>query len=303
VAEMAEIFDFNLEYLKAFYYVAKLKSFSRASDVMFISQPAVSASIHKLERHFDSKLFERTGKGIELTAEGLALYNHVEAGLTRLMLGERELKAAKQHTLGTLRIAATETPLYKMILPRIRHFYEKYPGVFVSIDGGGSVAEAFSQLLTEQVDLAFGVTPLSGTAGLEIISGQEFEDIAVASSAFEELRGKTLSARELLEYPIVVAKRGTNVRAQLDSWFAEQGMTFEPVYSVQTSSAVLGFALYGIGIGILPSLLAEERLGENGLFRLKFEKPLPKRAIVAARRKETPLTPTAEAFLEFMNLK
>jgi DNA-binding transcriptional LysR family regulator len=300
---MAEIFDFNLEYLKAFYYVAKLSSFSKASDVMFISQPAVSASIHKLEKHFDSKLFERTAKGVKLTAEGMALYNHVEAGLMRLMLGERELNATKKHSLGTLRIAATETPLYTMILPKIRSFYEKYPGVFVLINGGSSVAEAFLQLLNEQVDLAFGVTPISGTTGLEIMIGQEFEDVAVASSAFEELRGKTLIARELLEYPIIVAKRGTSIRTQVDSWFAEQGMSFEPAYSVQTTSTVLAFALYGTGIGILPSVLAEQRIGENGLFRLELDKPLPKRAIVVARKKETSLTPTAAAFLEFMNLK
>jgi DNA-binding transcriptional LysR family regulator len=218
------------------------------------------------------------------------------------MLGEQELKATKKHSLGTLRIAATETPLYTMILPKIRPFYEKYPGVFVSINGGGSVAEAFLELQNGQVDLAFGVTPLSGTAGLEIINGQEFEDIAVASSAFEELRGKTLTARELPGYPIIVAKRGTSIRTQVDSWFAEQGMAFEPTYSVQTTSTVLAFTLFGTGIGIMPSVLAELRIGENGLFRLKLDKPFPKRIMVAAKRKEAPLTPAATAFLEFMNL-
>jgi DNA-binding transcriptional LysR family regulator len=57
-----------------------------------------------------------------------------------------------------------------------------------------------------------------------------------------------------------------------------------------------------VGIGILPISMAEARIGENGLFRLEIDPPLPKRAMVAARRAETPLTLTAAAFLEFMNM-
>jgi DNA-binding transcriptional LysR family regulator len=224
--------DYNLEYLRAFYYAAKLKSLTKAAEILFVSQPAVSQSISKLETHLGAKLFERSSRGTTLTSEGIALYQHVAAAMERLILGEQELSHMIEHSAGTLHIAATETPLYRLLLPKAREFQKQHPQIFISISGGGSVNEAFAQLTSGQVDIAMGVSPLSDNSGLEIIEGTSFSDIAVASSEFSTLKDQVISAGELCEYPVISTKRGTNARLNLDLWFAEQGILFEPNYSV-----------------------------------------------------------------------
>jgi DNA-binding transcriptional LysR family regulator len=292
------MFNYNLDYLRSFYYVAKLGSFSKASNVIYVSQPAISSSISKLEKYFGAKLLNRLGKEVTLTEEGAVLYKHVESAIEGLIIGERELAVVKEHAIGALRIVTTETPLYNLVLPKIRPFHEKYPGVFMSISGGGSVAEAFEQLNAGQADLAFGVTPLSDEAGFEIINIDEFEDIAVAGSTFRALRDKVLTRRELVGFPIIATKRGTNARANLDDWFAEYGVAFEPAYSIHTASAVLVFAMHNVGIGILPSSFAKTRLADGSLFQIKLDVPFPKRRMFAAYRKAIPLSIPASAFLD-----
>jgi len=296
------MFNYNLEYLRAFYYVAKLGGFSRASQVLYVSQPAVSASVSKLEKYFGAKLLERDGREVTLTAEGAVLYRHVESAFEGLISGEREIASARGRTAGTLRIAATETPLYNLVLPKIRPFYEKYPDVFVSISGGGSVADAFALLRAGQADLAFGVTPLGDTEGLEILECGAFEDIAAASDAFSGLRGRTIPTAELLSCPVVAPRSGTNARAHLDAWFASQGAAFEPTYSVHTTSAILVFALNHVGVGILPSCFAQGYLESGRLFALRLEHALPCRAMAAAWRRNVPLSTLASVFLDFLQV-
>ena len=79
----------NLEYYKVFYTIVKCGSISAAADHLFLSQPAVSQTIRRLEKELNVELFIRTPKGIRLTAEGELLFAHVSKGYEEIMLGER----------------------------------------------------------------------------------------------------------------------------------------------------------------------------------------------------------------------
>ena len=88
------MFD-NLNYYRVFYTVANTGNISKAADMLFISQPAISKAISKLEDGLHVKLFLRSSKGVTLTDEGQVLYNHIEKAFSNISQGEDEIR----HTL------------------------------------------------------------------------------------------------------------------------------------------------------------------------------------------------------------
>lgn len=111
--------DFNMEYLRTFYYVASLKSISKAADALYITQPACTQTIKKLENYMGTELFYRKSRSTELTPAGALLFKHVRQGFHAFLNGEKELVRSKEHSAGTLSISATETPLFSVILPML----------------------------------------------------------------------------------------------------------------------------------------------------------------------------------------
>ena len=288
--------DFNLEYYRAFYYVAKLKNMTKAADALYLSQPAVSRSIHKLEEQLGGELFLRTPKGMALTPAGEKLFAHVSAAFDRLVIGEQEVHALWEHSAGTIKIAATETPLYHFLLPKIEGFKRLHPQVYFHVSGSSS-GETISALRDGMADLAFAVSPVAPAGDLNILEGASFRDIFVAGSEYTHLNGRTLSTRELCKYPLITVERGTSARSLIDAWFEEQGAFFEPAYSVRTSTTVLPFVERNLGIGILPTLFAEKVIEEGRIFEVKSERPLYTRKILIIHRKDAPLSVLCKQFL------
>jgi DNA-binding transcriptional LysR family regulator len=292
---------YNLDYLRTFYYVAQYSGITKAANILCVSQPSVTYAIKKLEEALDTVLFDRNSKGLFLTSEGKILYEHVSAAIERVMLGEQSLSLAKKHSRGTLRIAATETPLYHLIIPKVKDFQVKHPDIFISISGGSSVDDAFAQVESEKVDLAFGVSPVSEVKNLDITADESFSDIVICDKTFlETIGGRELTLRELCEFPLITTPRETNARKHLDSFLAEHGVLFEPTYTVHTSTSILAFALHGLGIGILPIYFAERLIASGELFTVELKNKLPQRNIIIARKKISPLSGISKLFLEFL---
>lgn len=291
--------DFNLEYYRVFYYVARLGNATRAAKALYISQPAVSRSIRQLEESLNVALFQRQANGMLLTTEGQKLFKHVEKAFDLLIAGEREIQLHRRNTAGTIRIAATETPLYYFLLPKIESYKHENPQVFFQI-GGSSAAETIAMLRRDEADFALAVSPIKAADDLQIITGESFRDIFVAGPAFETLKGRQLGSDELVNYPLITVEKGTSARGLIDLWFQEQGLFFEPAYTVRTSTAVLPFVERNLGIGIIPDLFAKEGLQAKQLFEVTTEKPLHNREILILHKKNVPLSRLCDAFLKLL---
>ena len=115
--------DINLELYKIFYYVVKAGSISGASQELYISQPAVSQAIKKLESRLGGQLFTRAPKGIVLTPEGEVLYKYIEQGYNMIMLAESKFVEAINLDLGNIRIGASDMTLRYFLLPYLEAFH------------------------------------------------------------------------------------------------------------------------------------------------------------------------------------
>ena len=99
----------NLSQYKIFYEVAKAGNISKAAKELYISQPAISKAISKLEDSLGLSLFTRSSRGVQLTSEGEILFEHTREAFDALDRGEQELKRIQEFDIGHLRIGVSNT--------------------------------------------------------------------------------------------------------------------------------------------------------------------------------------------------
>jgi len=292
----------SLEYYRAFYYSARLSSISKAAEALFLTQPAVTRSIQKLEEYLDCRLFIRGAKGVRLTKEGEHLFQKVADAFTSMIDGEKQLRQMALFEMGTLEIGATETALYYFLLPKIEAFRVRYPKINIHI--AGSFTKDMVHLLQEdRADISFAETPideLNGQSDILLEPILEFHDIFAAGPNFSQLKNLRMTAEELSRLPLVTAERGTSVRSNIDRWFESQGVLFDPVYSVHTNSSVAAFVLHNLAVGVMPVMFAKEVLKRKGCFALKTEIPISARSIVLMYKKTVPMSGLCRLFVEFL---
>lgn len=124
----------NLNNYKVFYTVARAGNISRAADMLFISQPAISKSISRLEEGLGVRLFIRTAKGVTLTDEGQLLLSHVEKAFDSISQGEDEIRRIHALGIGQLKIGVSTSLCKYILLDYLQDFIVAYPHIKVIID-------------------------------------------------------------------------------------------------------------------------------------------------------------------------
>ena len=147
------IYDSNCDYnkYKVFYAVAEYNSFSKASDILHISQPAISYSVKELENQLNTKLFIRENRKIKLTDDGEKLMFYLRKAFNDINIAERMLMEKKEEYQGLVRIGIYEH-LSMIILPDIfDNFIKKYPSVKFEVTASSS-AELKEKLKNRELD-------------------------------------------------------------------------------------------------------------------------------------------------------
>lgn len=148
----------HLTQYRIFYAVARAGNISRAAKELFISQPAISKSISKLEESLDMALFIRNSRGVSLTAEGQILFQHVEAAFEALERGENELKQIQNLHIGQLKIGVSNTLCKYILLPYLKGFIAQYPHVRILIESQDT-ARTISMLEQQKLDIGLIAEP------------------------------------------------------------------------------------------------------------------------------------------------
>ena len=125
--------DQNLNLYLIFYEVAGCRNFSVAAKKLFISQPAVSKSISRLEESLNTVLFHRSSRGVTLTPEGELLYQHVEKALLTLQSGEEQLRFVSTQGVQRLSIGVSTTLCKYILLPLLKSFIAENPNIKITI--------------------------------------------------------------------------------------------------------------------------------------------------------------------------
>lgn len=290
--------DINYELYKVFYYVASTLSFSEASKKLFISQSAVSQSIKSLEKKLGQTLFIRSTKKVSLTPEGEILLRHIEPAMHLIHRGESQLLDANS-TGGQIRIGASDTICRYFLVPYLKRLHMEFPQAHIKVTNATSIG-CVDLLESGQVDLIVVNLPnpyLRNIAHVKKI--HTFKDVFVADESFEELKGKKLSLKELLEYPILMLNKNSTTSEFLHSLFQEQQLDLIPEIELSSNDLLIDLASIGLGIAFVPDYCIPHN--SSNLFVVETQAEIPARELAIAYNNQIPISKSAQAFLNYFS--
>ena len=232
--------------LRAFHFVATTGGFSRAAEAMHLTQPAVSDQVGKLERDYDTRLFNRVKKQVTLTPRGRQLLDvtnrlfEVEAQALEILTESRKLSR------GTLRILADSA---YHVTGAITRFQAQYPGVKITMRTGNS-QDVISALNAYDADI--------GVLG-NMPDSPEFEQIPLGSTPIIAFAAKGLadelspqaSLQEISQYNLVFREVGSKTRQKLEEAAKKQGVRLTGTIEAEGREAVHEIVASGAGIGFV----------------------------------------------------
>lgn len=290
----------NLEYYKVFYYVGKLNSITSAAKELSISQPAVSQSIHQLEKTLGCALFQRTSRGMRFTSEGELLYRYVERGYEQIELGEQRLRQIQHLDAGEVRIGASDMTLRFFLLPFLEKFHELYPGIKVTVTNGPT-PETLQYLNEDRIDFGVISTPFEEKEGYSYFPVSTIEDTFVAGRRFIQYKNRMLDFSDLKKIPLILLEGNSSTRNYIDTFLSDHGVDIQPEFELSTSDMIVQFALRNLGVGCVVKDFAEEYLESGVLFELRFNSVIPKRKICVITDESRPLSIAATRLIELIN--
>jgi len=285
----------DFDQLETFLEVARHKSFSRAAEKRFRTQPAISAQIRALEEEVGARLFDRSGGKVSLTAAGKAFQKYVEVTLEERKQILNSLAEMQRVPRGEILIGANEaTCLY--ILPEVfANFKKQYPGVGVGIQRSNR-AKVLEWIIDNTVDIGFVSLPVSDTR-LTVAPIHRDELVVIAAPNHPLARAKAATLAEVLHYPLLLPKAG-HTREGLDRLFDERRL--KPAISMELDSSELlkRFAAADVGVAFVARSNIVEDVRAGALAAVTLSDAHIRRDIALVFRKDKALSRAALAFID-----
>ena len=285
----------DLELYKVFYIVAKNKNMTKASNELHISQPAISQSIKKLESQLGGTLFLRSNKGMELTKEGEMFYEYIKGALNLINNAEIEFTSFKDLSQGEVKIGASTTLTKLLLTNPLKKFHQDYPNINIQIknDLTNNLINDLKQGKLDFVILTENPT-LEKSLNLEKLTTLK-QGFIYNQNYFQD-HIKTL--KELNTIPLILQKKESNTRKQLDTILKEQNIYLFPKMEVVSQELINEFVNIGLGIGftiIKPSIQKTKEIKE-----LKINKKIPPLNIYLATNKLISQTLASKELIKYL---
>ncbi|RHP45640.1 LysR family transcriptional regulator [Clostridium sp. AF32-12BH] len=271
--------DQNLSQYRIFYAVAKAGNISRAAKELYISQPAISKSISKLEDSLNTVLFTRNSRGVQLTEEGQVLFEHTRDAFDELTKGEMELKRIREFNMGHIRIGVSNTLCRFIMVKYLKSFIEQYPHIKITIESQPTI-QTLSMLEQQRIDIGLVVEQKSAK-NMDFIPVMDIEDIFVATPSYlENLKLREGADTDVFQSGNLMLLDKNNItRHYIDDYMALNQIVANNLLEVTTMDLLIEFARIGLGIGCVIKEFVKEDLDSGRLVQLKLDTPIHKRTI------------------------
>ena len=269
----------HLSQYRIFYEVARCGNISRAAKELYISQPAISKAIGKLEESLGTRLFLRNSRGVQLTPEGNVLFQHVAAAFDSLSRGEKELKRIHDFHIGQLKIGVSNTLCKYVLLPYLKSFVEKYPHVNITIESQ-STAHTLEMLEARKIDIGLVAEPRA-RRGLNFTPVMEIHDGLVCTPAYmENLTLREGPAPDIFKTGnIMLLDRSNMSRKHLDTYLSDRDIEVNQLLEVTDMALLIEFARIGLGIACVILDFVSDDLKNGTLMEVPLDAPIPRRVI------------------------
>lgn len=278
-------FEIDIELYKVFYTVAKAGNITKAADSLYISQPAVTMNIKKLEDLLGTTLFIRTKRGVILTEEGKVLYEYVADAMENIKLAENRLTSLKNLDSGIIRIGIGTTLTKYFLVPFLQIFHEKYPNVQINIDTS-MTQEILKKLENGKLDLAIIASENKNYTTFNIEYSKDIQYNFFGNEKFKELSKTDISLEELNNYPLLLQYPYSNSRKMLDNFTQKNNISLKSNMELSSYSLVIEFAKIGLGLGFVAEDFVKDEVKNKELYRINIKPKFPKHNILILTKKD-----------------
>lgn len=292
--------NINYELYKVFYEVVINGSISKASESMYISQPAVTQSIKNLEEKLGGKLLIRTKKGIVLTEEGKVLFDYIKKGVENFKNGENAFLNYLNLDSGSIRIGASTTITRNIVMPYLEKFHIKYPKVDIKITND-LTSNLVTALRNGDLGLLVVNLPMEENKDLKVIPICEVQDIFVGNLDYYNKTKGQLKIEDLFNYPLITQKEPSNTRKFLNKYLKSNSISTNIPNEIVSYSLIMDFVKAGFGIGYATKEFIEEDLKEKKLYEIKVTPKVPKREVGIVTLSKTIPNYSAKKLIELMS--
>ena len=275
--------------LEAFFFSAKLQSFSAAALKLHTTQSAMSKRVAELEATLGVALLHRAPRGLEVTQAGRRLLPLAEES-QRLRLRIETDVSADRTLRGTFRIGVTELIAMTWLTRFIKRLQELHPGLVLEpvIDAGLTL---FQGLETNKIDFVIMPGTFWGAAYTTVKVGQ-VEDLWMASPQLK-LPRRALKPHEFANYPILEQSTGAAKNKFYEAWLAEHGFKFNKVFATNSTTVLRELTISGFGISQLALDYARPDIAA-GLLRIVRSDPMPPPMVYSAVYRNDDFNPALE---------
>ena len=289
----------NLSSYRIFYTVANTGNISKAAKELYISQPAISKSIQKLEESVGCKLFSRSSRGVVLTDEGKLLYEHVSEAFETLTMGEEKLKRSIELGVGHLKIGVSSTLCKYLLLPYLKEFIRQNPHISISISCQ-STNDTLKLLEDNKIDIGLIGKP-ENLKNIHFDFLEEIEDIFVAAKDdLRNLKARGIQKDHILQSStLMLLDKNNMTRQYIDDYLQENQIIIKDSIDISDMDLLIDFARIGVGVACVIKNFVREDLENGTLMEIPLGFPIHKREVGFAYKTTTKPSKSLAEFIHF----
>ncbi|KAF1716496.1 LysR family transcriptional regulator [Pseudoxanthomonas yeongjuensis] len=288
----------RLKPLRAFCQTVRLGSVSRASEALYVSQPAITLQLQALERELGVGLFERSGRRLTPTREGQLLYELAQPLVESLDgLDGSFREKVRGLDAGELNIAANSSTILYLLPKIVEHFRAQHPDVRLTLHNAAS-ADGTDLLRSDAVDLAVG-SMLDMPADLSYAPVYRFEPLLIAPPEHPLIKQRTLKLEDLSPYGLILPPKRLVTYRLVDLVFQQNRVPYTVALEVGGWEVIKQYVAMGMGISIITSICLTDA-DRGRLAARSLSAWFPTRSYGVVVRKGKYLSPQARAFIELI---
>ncbi len=290
----------NLQQLRTFRVVAQQRSYSRAAQLLYLSQPGVSLQVRALEQSIGMPLFERSGRQLRLTEAGVALLEYADRILSLVDESQQALEELGNARRGIVRVAASTTAGIYIVPRALGGFHRQNPGVRLTLDVVNRFTVA-DRLLRDEVDVAV-MGLIEDAHDLQVEPFLPNELVVIASPRHPLAQRKQIAVGELVGETLLLREQGSGTRTDIERMFAQGQLVMRLGMELRSSGAIKQAVAADLGIAIIPLHAIELELLAKRLVTLNVEGFPIRRDWSIARRAGRRLSAAANALWDYLLL-
>ncbi len=298
----------DFKQIEAFANVVRYKSFSKAADATFLTQPTISVHIRSLENELGITLLDRQGKNITPTPQGKILYKYATEMLSTRERMKNVFANVNEKLSGTLEIQTSSTPGQDFVPWMMKGFRDLHKGVCFTVEQSDS-RHVVKNLLNGIGEIGFTGSISSNELVYEPVFEDETRLIVSETRPAGKIKGDTISVADFINEPFLWREQGLTWREKSNSREAFQAFLKKSGYKANNLNIVarinsIGVIRKAVATGLGVSIVSKSSIGEKdfemGIKSYKIKEYDRNRTFYLAYKKKIYLSPMAEAFKDYI---